>query len=59
VDVVFLPLHSDEAAVWSSTTHAGNPTGAKEVYLYTGDTFATVKTSSDPAMAVRTVVMNP
>ncbi len=54
IDPVFLPIHGFAQANWSSTTFSGNPTGAREVYLYTGDTFPNTKSFDDPARAVRT-----
>ena len=57
IDSLFLPLHGFEQANWTSTTFAANPTGAREAYLYSGDTFTTTKTLTDPARAVRTAFL--
>ena len=59
VDPVFEPLHALELGVWSSTTHTSNPGGARDVYLFTGDTFAYSKSISDTGRAVRTASTLP
>lgn len=55
VDPAFLPIHSDELGVWSSTSHSSNPAAARDVYLYTGDVTPLIKTQSDTGRAVRTL----